>query len=70
MRIVKLQGRISLTIDGGVVSGDNNEAVRAADVILEGEYGRFNNDEVYPDMDGAIADFLAERLGGEVIDDE
>jgi hypothetical protein len=63
---VTLPCDVELEVVDGVISSDNTGALALANALLEGECGRFNNSEVFPDKDYFIAAFLAEEMGGEV----
>lgn len=70
MQQVQLKDRTIIEVNEGGLSSKDSEVLELASTILDGEFGRFNNDEIYPDKDYAIADFLAEQLHGEVVEKE
>jgi hypothetical protein len=65
MRTIEVDRQIINVEDGQLSTATNaGTLLSLAESYLEGENGRFNNDEIYPDRDLAIAEFLAETLGG------
>lgn len=51
-----------LQVNNGVLSSDNESLLSFANSLLRGTFGKFNNSEVYPNKDSAIANFLQEEL--------
>lgn len=66
MKQVEIAGSV-LTIRDGELSSDNKIVLDAATAELELTFGRFNNDEIYPDRDAAIAQFLVDELRARII---
>lgn len=66
MRKIVIDGQELFIENGEITSGTNvGTLLSLAQAYLEAERGRFNNDEIYPDKDLAIALFLIEEMGGE-----
>jgi hypothetical protein len=64
-----LPGLITIEVVDGAITGTNPGAVQCAETLLKGTNGRFTNDEVHPDMDYAIAKFLAEKMQGKLVNE-
>jgi hypothetical protein len=53
-----------LYVNNGVITGNRKPLVSLANEILAGSFGKFNNGEVYPDRDYAIAKYVEKELTG------
>lgn len=69
MRKILTPSRQEVIVKDGVVLDKSTAASRIAQELLAGECGQFNNDEIYPDRDLAIAKFLAKEMDGELIEE-
>lgn len=62
MKQFNLKDGTTLTIQGDTVTSNNEHFQSLANSILKGTFGRFDNSEVYPNKENAIAFFLAKEL--------
>jgi len=51
-----------LQVNNGILSSNNPQLLKWANAILASSFGQFNNSEVYPDKDSAIAHYLSLQL--------
>jgi len=63
MQIVEFANDI-ISVNNGKLGCKNKELLELANAILEGSFGKFNNSEVYPDRDHAIANYITKKLSG------
>jgi hypothetical protein len=54
----------NIQVNNGQVFSDNAVLQKLAEQLLAGTFGKFNNSEVYPDKDSAIAHYIQEALRG------
>ncbi len=63
MQTIQFMDDIIITIENGVITSTEPAVERLANTLLEGTFGKFNNQEVYRDRDLAIKGFLLKELG-------
>jgi hypothetical protein len=63
MQTIRFEDGTVITIKNRVIRATEPAIEELANTLLKGTYGKFNNDEIYPNRDLAIKEFLLKELG-------